>query len=88
MDMGRAYIRAVKDNLPGVSIVFDHFHVIKLNTVNGECDQLKNALKLNEPLAIAYYLKDDLGQIWKQNDKPEADFLLWEWIKKSGHFRC
>ena len=122
MDMGRAYIRAVKKNLPGVPIVFDHFHVIKLyndkltvlrrdlqreaeeankavlkgtrwlllkssrklNTVNGECDQLKNALKLNEPLAIAYYLKDDLGQIWKQNDKPEADFLLWEWIKKAA----
>lgn len=28
--MRRAYIRAVKDNLPRVLIVFDHFHVIKL----------------------------------------------------------
>ena len=122
MDMGRAYIKAVKDNLPGVPIVFDHFHVIKLynekltelrrdlqreaegadkdvlkgtrwlllksskklNTHNDECNQLKNALKLNEPLAMAYYLKDDLGQIWKQNDKIEADFLLWEWIKKAS----
>lgn len=122
MDMGRAYIRAVKDNLPGVPIVFDHFHVIKLynekltelrrdlqreaegtdkevlkgtrwlllkssrklNTLNDECDKLRSALKLNEPLAMAYYLKDDLGQIWKQNDKIEADFLLWEWIKKAS----
>jgi len=121
MDMGRAYIKAVNDNLPGVPIVFDHFHVIKLynekltelrrdlqreaeeadkevlkgtrwlllkspkklNTHNEECEKLKNALKLNEPLAIAYYLKDDLGQIWKQNDKEEADFLLWEWVKKA-----
>ena len=33
---------------------------------------------------MAYYLKDDLGQIWKQNDKIEADFLLWEWIKKAS----
>ena len=56
----------------------------KLNTLNDECDKLKNALKLNEPLAMAYYLKDDLGQIWKQNDKIEADFLLWEWIKKAS----
>ena len=121
MDMGRAYIKAVKDNLPGIPIVFDHFHVIKLynekltelrrdlqreaeesdkdvlkgtrwlllksskklNTHNEECEKLKNALKLNEPLSMAYYLKDDLGQIWKQNDKEEADFLLWEWVKKA-----
>ena len=121
MDMGKAYIKAVTENLPGVPIVFDHFHVIKLynekltklrrnlqrkaeesdkdilkgtrwlllkssknlDTVKDEHEKLKNALKLNEPLAKAYYLKEDLGQIWKQNDKEEADFLLWEWIKKA-----
>jgi len=121
MDMGKAYIKAVKENLPAVPIVFDHFHVIKLynekltilrrdlqreaeksdkdilkgtrwlllkspkklNTLNEECNKLRKALKLNEPLAMAYYLKDDLGQIWKQNDKEEAEFLLWEWVKKA-----
>jgi transposase len=30
MDMSPAYIRAVEDHLPGVAIVFDHFHVVKL----------------------------------------------------------
>ncbi|MFO7785875.1 MAG: ISL3 family transposase [Desulfatiglandales bacterium] len=30
MDMSPAYIRAVSDHLPKASIVFDHFHVIKL----------------------------------------------------------
>jgi transposase len=30
MDMSRAYISAVSDNLPRAAIVFDHFHVIKL----------------------------------------------------------
>ena len=30
MDMGRAFIRAVREHLPKASIVFDHFHVIKL----------------------------------------------------------
>jgi transposase len=30
MDMSKAYIRAVRDNLPTATIVFDHFHVIKL----------------------------------------------------------
>src|SRR5258708_21210270 len=29
-DMGKAYIRAIRDNLPGVVHVFDHFHVVKL----------------------------------------------------------
>jgi transposase len=29
-DMGRAYIRAVRDNLPRAVHVFDHFHVVKL----------------------------------------------------------
>ena len=121
MDMGKAYIKAVKENLPGIPVVFDHFHVIKLYnekltklrrdlqrdaeesdkdvlkgtrwlllksskklcTAKEEHEKLKNALRLNEPLSIAYYLKDDLGQIWKQNDKEEAAFLLWEWAKKS-----
>ena len=30
MDMSKAYIRAVTENLPAATIVFDHFHVIKL----------------------------------------------------------
>ena len=30
MDMSKAYIRAVRKNLPAATIVFDHFHLIKL----------------------------------------------------------
>jgi len=30
MDMSKAYIRAVRDHLASATIVFDHFHVIKL----------------------------------------------------------
>lgn len=30
MDMGKAFIKWVSDNLPNAHIVFDHFHVIKL----------------------------------------------------------
>ena len=121
MDMGPAYIKAVKENLPGVPIVFDHFHVIKLyneklsvlrrdlqrdaeaeqkdvlkgtrwlllkssknlDSDGDEGKKLRKALELNEPLAMAYYLKEDLGQVWKQNDKEEADLLLSKWIKKA-----
>jgi transposase len=30
IDMSKAYIKAIKDNVPNAIIVFDHFHVIKL----------------------------------------------------------
>ena len=26
---------------------------------------LQEALRLNQPLATAYYMKDELGQVWK-----------------------
>jgi len=30
IDMSPAYIKAIRDNLPGTVIVFNYFHVIKL----------------------------------------------------------
>jgi transposase len=95
-DMGPAYIKAVRDNLPYATLVFDHFHIIKrfneklsklrrdlhtqvesieqkkvlkgtrwlllkradnLNEETDEKKRLEEALKLNAPLAAAYYLK-------------------------------
>ena len=110
-EMGKAYIRAVRDNLPKAVHVFEHFHVVKLfndklsalrrelfhqaqsdddrkllkgtrwlllkNPENldpqrNEEQRLQDALELNRPLAIAYYLKEDLRQIWSQPDKRTA----------------
>ena len=45
--------------------------------------RLHKALKLNEPLSIAYYLKEDLSLIWKQPDKKSAEAALTEWIEKA-----
>jgi transposase len=39
IDLGKAYISAVKNNLPRATIVFDHFHVVKL--VNKTLDDLR-----------------------------------------------
>jgi transposase len=39
IDLGKAYISAVKNKLPGATIVFDHFHVVKL--VNKALDDLR-----------------------------------------------
>lgn len=121
-DMGLAYIKAVRENLPQAILVFDHFHVIKLfneklsnlrRAIAREADvlgkkalkgtrwlllknpcnlivdkdehiRLQEALRLNQPLATSYYMKDDLRQIWLQEDKEEAAFLLDDWVKRAA----
>ena len=44
-----------------------------------EPQRLKEALKMNESLAIAYYLKEDLGQLWEQKTKERARRYLQDW---------
>jgi transposase len=122
IDMSKAYIRAVRDNLPQAVLVFDHFHVIKLfneklsafrralySQLTSEQDRkilkgtrwllLKNpenldpqknerarldeALQLNAPLATAYYLKEDLRQIWLQANKRAARRVLRDWVERA-----
>jgi transposase len=119
IDMSQAYIHAVTTNLPKATLVFDHFHVIKLfneqltqlrrelyreatdllkkevlkgtrwlllkNPENlddkrNERARLEEALRLNQPLACAYYLKEDLRQIWNQPNKVTAKAILEDWI--------
>lgn len=121
-DMSAAYIGAVLENLPGVPLVFDHFHVVKLmnealtqirrglhhelkdvlgkqvlkgtrwillkNPENlsperNEAAQLQEALKLNEPLATAYYMKEDLRQFWSQANKETARSVIDSWIERA-----
>jgi transposase len=121
-DMGKAYIRAVRDHLPRAVHVFDHFHVVKLfndklsafrrelyrelgdtgqrkilkgtrwlllknpenlDPCRNEQERLQEALKLNTPLALAYYLKEDLRQIWHQKDKATARIVLADWIARA-----
>jgi transposase len=121
-DMSKAYIRAVRENLPRAVHVFDHFHVIKLfnekltsfrremyqqlsseedrkllkgtrwlllknpenlDSDKGERQRLEEALALNAPLATAYYLKEDLRQIWSQPDWRTARKVLRDWLKRA-----
>ena len=121
-DLGRAYIRAVRDHLPRAVHVFDHFHVIKLfneklsafrrelyNELTNDQDRqllkgtrwlllknpenldddrderrrLEEALRLNQPLATAYYLKEDLRQIWLQPNKRTARRVLRDWLARA-----
>lgn len=118
-DMSPAYIDAVTTHLPGATLVFDRFHVIKLyndklsefrralyhqfkdtmqkgvlkgirwlllkrpenlDPTRNEPKRLQEALRLNEPLAIAYYLKEELNEVWEQEDQETAQALLLDWI--------
>jgi transposase len=45
--------------------------------------RLDNALKMNEPLAQSYYLKESLKEIWTQITKQEAEVVLQNWIKQA-----
>ncbi len=54
---------------------------------NDERKRLEKALALNKPLATAYYMKEDLRQIWDQRDRQSAEVFLDDWIaraRKSG----
>jgi transposase len=121
MDMSEAYRQAVSTHLKKATIVYDHFHVVKLfndklsdlrrslyhqaedaqkkvlkgvrwlllkapenlDPKRNEEDRLEEALKLNRPLATAYYLKEDLRQFWDQPGKTFAGAFLRDWIKRA-----
>lgn len=51
-----------------------------LDPTRNESKRLEEALRLNEPLATAYYLKEELNEIWEQDDEESAQALLMEWI--------
>jgi transposase len=54
-----------------------------LDTERNEEERLAEALRLNEPLATAYYLKEDLRQIWLQRDKAAAARVFDDWVRRA-----
>lgn len=54
-----------------------------LNDERDERKRLEKALELNKPLAAAYYMKDELRQIWNQDTKAEAQKCLNAWVNKA-----
>jgi transposase len=54
-----------------------------LDPKRGERQRLQEALKLNQPLATVYYLKEDLRQIWEQKDKATAAQVLDDWNRRA-----
>jgi transposase len=121
MDMSPTYNDAVATHLPDATIVYDHFHVIKLfneklsdlrrwlyhrandeqkkvlkgsrwlllkapEHLDPEHDEkagLEEALKLNRPLSLAYYMQEVLRQFWEQPGKKFATAFLNDWIRRA-----
>ena len=67
-----------------------------LDAKKNEGERLEEALRLNKPLAAAYYLKEDLRQLWSQPDQRTARRVLRDWLARArasgirilGLFRC
>jgi len=54
-----------------------------LDPDKNERQRLEQALEINKPLAAAYYLKEELRQLWKQPSKWHAANFLNAWILKA-----
>ncbi|HEV3258332.1 MAG TPA: ISL3 family transposase [Gemmataceae bacterium] len=54
-----------------------------LDPERNEWQRLAKALQLNQPLATAYYLKEDLRRLWAQPDKAAATLFLAGWIARA-----
>jgi len=54
-----------------------------LDPRRNERERLEEALRLNAPLATAYYLKEELGELWEQEDQAEAIVFLQDWIARA-----
>jgi transposase len=54
-----------------------------LDEKRNERQRLQEALRLNEPLACGYYMKEDLRLIWKQHSKADAAAHLDDWISRA-----
>lgn len=55
----------------------------KLDDAKSEPARLQEALDLNRPLAIAYYLKEDLRQFWEQHSYQAASRFLARWCARA-----
>jgi transposase len=54
-----------------------------LDSKKNEKQRLEEALALNQPLATAYYLKEDLRRFWEQPGKRFATTFLDGWIRRA-----
>jgi transposase len=83
-DLRRALYHTLQDGLEKEVLKGVRWLLLKrpenLEPTRREPQRLEEALRLNEPLATAYYLKEELYEIWEQEDRETAEALLMDWI--------
>jgi transposase len=83
-DLRRAMYRELTDMMKKKTLKGVRWLLLKrpenLDLSRKEPERLREALRFNEPLAMAYYLKEELNEIWEQDDYETAEALLMEWI--------
>jgi transposase len=86
-DLRRAVYREAKDKLHKNVLKGTRWLLLKnpdnLDDERNETQRLQEALALNQPLATAYYMKEDLRQVWSQKTKKAAKKMLDDWIKRA-----
>ena len=83
-DLRRELYRTAKDGLEKNVLKGTRWLLLKrpenLDASHHEHERLEEALRLNAPLATAYYLKEELAEFWEQDDQEEAEAFLLDWI--------
>jgi transposase len=86
-DLRRELYRTAKDGLEKDVLKGSRWLLLKrpenLDASHNEHRRLEEALRLNVPLATAYYLKEELREFWEQDDKEEAEAFLLDWIAQA-----
>ena len=86
-DLRRELYRTANDGLEKDVLKGTRWLLLKkpenLDASRNEHKRLEEALRLNAPLATAYYLKEDLDEFWEQDDQEEAEAFLLDWIVRA-----
>lgn len=86
-DLRRALYRDIKNNMGREVLKGARWLLLKrpanLDPKHNEKKRLEDALRLNAPLATAYYLKEELYEFWELEDYYEAETFLLQWIESA-----
>jgi transposase len=86
-DLRRQLYREAKEQLHKDVLKGTRWLLLKnpenLDPTRDEAKRLHEALVLNQPLATAYYMKEDLRRVWEQPDYAAAQRVLDDWIRRA-----
>ena len=86
-DLRRNLYREAKEQLHKEVLKGTRWLLLKnpenLDPTRDEAKRLQEALTLNQPLATAYYMKEELRRVWEQPSYAAAQRVLDDWIRRA-----